>query len=170
MILFFQIIKLDWITLLDNCSRQFLCQRCLKSDDTQGIEQQLLTRKTIMICDDQLDLLNMYKMALEKSYNVLLVDSGKDCINKYIEQIRNGKKIDVLLLDYKLGDMLGDIVARKISELNGVKTIMISAYDLDPDTVRDLIEKRCIVGTIRKPISLPVMINQIELLLNGSHL
>lgn len=112
----------------------------------------------------------MYKMALEKSYNVLLVDSGKDCINKYIEQTHKGKKIDVLLLDYKLGDMLGDIVARKISELNGVKTIMISAYDLDPDTVRDLIEKRCIVGTIRKPISLPVMINQIEVLLNGSNL
>jgi hypothetical protein len=66
------------------------------------------------------------------------------------------------LLDYKLGDMLGDIVACKISELNGVKTLLISAYDLDQSMVQDLIARRCIVGTIRKPVRLPEMIRQIQ--------
>jgi hypothetical protein len=43
---------------------------------------------------------------------------------------QKGKKVDVLLLDYKLGDMQGDAVACEIYELNGVKTFLISAYGL----------------------------------------
>ncbi|HEV8404916.1 MAG TPA: response regulator [Nitrososphaera sp.] len=119
-------------------------------------------RKTIMICDDEIDLLNLYKKSLELDYDVIIVDSGKDCIERYIEEKHNGRQIHVLLLDYKLGDMLGDIVACKISELNGVKTLLISAYDLDQSMVRDLIARRCIVGTIRKPVRLPEMIRQIQ--------
>jgi response regulator RpfG family c-di-GMP phosphodiesterase len=119
-------------------------------------------RKTIMICDDEIDLLNLYKKSLELDYDVIIVDSGKDCIERYIEEKHNGRKIHVLLLDYKLGDMLGDIVACKISELNGVKTLLISAYDLDENMVQDLIARHCIVGTIRKPIRLPAMIRQIQ--------
>jgi response regulator RpfG family c-di-GMP phosphodiesterase len=119
-----------------------------------------------MICDDEIDLLNMYKTALESNYDVIVVDSGKDCIDRYIAEHHTGKKIHVLLLDYKLGDMLGDIVACKISELNGVKTLLISAYDLDEKMVKDLVARRCIVGTIRKPIRLPAMMQRIEQVMN----
>ena len=121
-----------------------------------------------MICDDEIDLLNMYKTALESNYDVIVVDSGKDCIDRYIAEHHTGKKIHVLLLDYKLGDMLGDIVACKISELNGVKTLLISAYDLDEKMVKDLVARRCIVGTIRKPIRLPAMMQRIEQVMNLS--
>jgi len=119
-----------------------------------------------MICDDEVDLLNMYKKALETEYDVIIVDSGKDCIERYIAERHSGKKINVLLLDYKLGDMLGDIVACKISELNGVKTLLISAYDLDAKMVTDLVARRCIVDTIRKPIRLNAMIQQIKQVLS----
>ena len=119
-----------------------------------------------MICDDETDLLNMYKTALERDYNVIVVDSGKECIDRYIAEHHSGKKIHVLLLDYKLGDMLGDIVACKISELNGVKTLLISAYDLDERMVSDLLNRRCIVGTIKKPVRLQVMLQKIEQTLN----
>lgn len=122
-------------------------------------------KKTIMICDDEADLLKVYKMALERIYNVIIVDSGKECIEKYLEEKHKGKKIHVLLLDYRLGDMLGDIVACKISELNGVKILLISAYDIDQKTIADLISRRCIVGTIKKPVRLKLMIEQIEHLL-----
>lgn len=118
-----------------------------------------------MICDDEVDLLNVYKKALDREYEVIIVDSGKECIERYIAEKHSGKKINVLLLDYKLGDMLGDIVACKISELNGVKTVLISAYDLDQGMVKDLIARRCIVGAMRKPTRLPVMIEQIQQLL-----
>src|SRR5919108_2335704 len=108
--------------------------------------------KTVMVCDDEIDLLYLFKSALEPTYRVLVVDSGKDCIEKFIEEKQKGKKVDVLLLDYKLGDMLGDIVACKIHELNGVKTFLISAYELEQAMVSHLMEWRCIIGVISTPI------------------
>ena len=117
---------------------------------------------TVMVCDDEPDILDLFKAALEPAYDILAVDSGKECIEKFIEEKRNGRKIDVLILDYKLGDMLGDIVACKIKELNGVKTILISAYDLNEKMVGELIERKCIVSTLKKPIRLQLMIQKIE--------
>lgn len=122
-----------------------------------------------MICDDEIDLLQMYKMTLKHIYDIIVVDSGKQCIERYIAEKHKGKKIDILLLDYRLGDMLGDTVACKISEVNDVKTILISAYDLDEKLVNDLITRRCIVGTIKKPIRIPTMIEQIDNLLKKTN-
>jgi DNA-binding response OmpR family regulator len=119
-----------------------------------------------MICHDEVDLLHLFKYALEPNYDVLVVDSGKDCIEKFLEEKHKGKKVDVLLLDYKLGDMLGDIVACKIHELNGVKTILITAYELEQDMVSHLIERRCITGIMKKPIRIPTMIKELERVLS----
>jgi CheY-like chemotaxis protein len=119
-------------------------------------------RKTVMVCDDEIDLLYLFKSALEPVYDVLAVESGKGCIEKFFEERHKGKKVDVLLLDYKLGDMLGDIVACKIHELNGVKTFLISAYELEQGLVNHLIERRCIIGVMRKPIRMSVMIKELE--------
>jgi CheY-like chemotaxis protein len=121
-----------------------------------------------MICDDEIDLLYLFKSALESTYDVLVVDSGKDCIEKFLEERLKGKKVDVLLLDYKLGDMMGDIVACKIRDLNGVKIILISAYELEQALVNQLIERRCIIGVMRKPIRIPVMIKEIEKTLSAN--
>jgi CheY-like chemotaxis protein len=121
-----------------------------------------------MICDDEADVLYLFKSALEQTYDVLVVGSGKDCIEKFLEERQKGKKVDVLLLDYKLGDMLGDTVACKIHELNGVKTILISAYELERAMVSHLIERRCIIGVMRKPIRIPVMIKELEKVLSAN--
>jgi DNA-binding response OmpR family regulator len=49
-----------------------------------------------------------------------------------------GIKIDLILIDYRLGDMVGDSVARKLREHNGTKIILISAYELDADLIKEL--------------------------------
>jgi DNA-binding response OmpR family regulator len=63
-----------------------------------------------MICDDEIDLLEMFQVALSREYETLTltVDSGKDRIGKSTlkKKVKN-KKIDILLLDYKLGDIQG---------------------------------------------------------------
>ena len=115
-----------------------------------------------MICDDEVDLLFLFKSALEPTYRVIVAESGRECIEKFIEEKHNGNKVDVLLLDYKLGDMLGDIVACKIHELNGVKTFLISAYELEQTIINHLMERHCIVGLLRKPIRVPAMIKEVE--------
>jgi response regulator RpfG family c-di-GMP phosphodiesterase len=119
-------------------------------------------QKTIMICDDEVDLLVLFRYALEPTYHVIAVESGRDCIEKFIEEKHNGRRVDILILDYKLGDMLGDIVACKIHELNGVKTFLISAYELEHSVINHLMERQCIVGVMRKPIRVSAMIKEVE--------
>jgi CheY-like chemotaxis protein len=109
-------------------------------------------KKTIMICDDEQDVLLFYKVALESWYNVILVGSGEDCINKYKEEKSCGNEIHLILLDYRLGSMYGDSVARKIKELNATKIILISAYDLDHTLLKELEDGDYIVKYVEKPI------------------
>ena len=94
------------------------------------------------------------KTVMQSKYNVLTADSGKECIQKFIHEKQEGKKIDLILLDYKLGDMPGGDVARKIKQLNGVKIILITAYDLDEQSVEDLKLNGYIVDVVRKPVDL----------------
>jgi response regulator RpfG family c-di-GMP phosphodiesterase len=109
-------------------------------------------KKTIMICDDERDVPLFFKLVLESRYNIILVGSGEDCIDKYIEEKNRGNEIHLILLDYRLGRMLGDSVARKIKEHDGTKIILISAYDLDHALLKELIDEDYIVKYVEKPI------------------
>jgi CheY-like chemotaxis protein len=65
----------------------------------------------------------------------------------------------ILLLDYRLGDMFGDSVARTIKQYNGIKIILISAYDLDRELVKELKENKYIAKYAKKPIHLANLID-----------
>lgn len=123
-------------------------------------------KPTVLVCDDEADLLTMYAAALKKHYDVLTASSGKACIEKYMEQTLRGKKIDVVLLDYRLGDSTGDNIACKLRQLNGAKTILISAYDLERKKVDELKARDCIVDILIKPVSLKVLLEKVQQVLN----
>lgn len=121
-------------------------------------------QETVMICDDEQDILDLYKRALEQKYNVIAICTGKDCIERYILEKNSGNKVDILLLDYRLGDMLGNEVACRIKRLDGTKVVLVSAYDLEEEMVEKLIEERCIVATFRKPLSLNTLAEKVAAL------
>ncbi|MGI0038067.1 MAG: response regulator [Nitrososphaera sp.] len=111
-------------------------------------------RPTVMICDDEADILQLYSKFIREKFTVITASSGESCLMQYRKEKEQGRKIDVLLLDYRLGDMLGDAVACQIKKLNGTKTILISAFDLDEKMLQDLRIKNCIVDNLKKPVSL----------------
>jgi CheY-like chemotaxis protein len=115
-------------------------------------------KKTVMICDDEQDLLLLFGLALESKYNVIQVGSGEDCIEKYLEEMNRRNKVPLILLDYRWGDMFGDSVARTIKQYNGTKIILISAYDLDSALVKELEDNEYIVKYVKKPIELTDLI------------
>jgi DNA-binding response OmpR family regulator len=121
-----------------------------------------MEKRTVLICDDEADLLKIYSAALKKHFNVLTVDSGKACIEKCMDYTIRGKKIDVLLLDYRLGDIRGDDVACKVSELDGTKIILISAYELGREKIDELKASNCIVDYITKPVSLKALLEKVQ--------
>jgi len=110
-------------------------------------------KNTIMICDNEQDVLQLFGLVLESRYNVITVDSGEECIEKYTEETRRGNKIHLILLDYKLGSMWGDSVARKINEYKGTNIILISAYDIDHSLVTELENGNYISKYVKKPVA-----------------
>jgi CheY-like chemotaxis protein len=71
-------------------------------------------KKTVMVCDDEQDLRLLFGLTLKLKYNVIQVESGKNCIEKYIEEKNRGNKIHLILLDYRLGDCTDIFFGNKI--------------------------------------------------------
>ena len=120
------------------------------------------SKKTILVCDDETDLLLMFRIYLESQYKVLTVDSGKSCIDTILEHKNKNEEIDLLLLDYKLGDISGDIVARKVKEIDDIKILLITAFELDNQIVSELIQEGLIEDVVKKPIQLELLSRKIK--------
>jgi CheY-like chemotaxis protein len=109
-------------------------------------------KKVVMICEDEQELLDLYSRVLALKYDIIKVCSGTECIREYLEYKTKGCPIDLLFLDYKLSDMLGDDVAKMIKKMNGIKIILISAYNLDEQTKNELFQNKYIEKFLQKPI------------------
>ena len=119
-------------------------------------------KKTIMICEDEPDVLLSFELQLKSKYNIIMVDSGEECIKKYIEELKRGNKIHLILLDYRLSDMMGDSVARKIKEYSGTNVILISAFNIDDELIKELENGGYISKYILKPIETDSLTDLIE--------
>ena len=131
--------------------------------DSHMLHNNFVTKKkTIMICEDEPDVLYLFELLLKSKYNIIMVDSGEECIAKYIEEINRGNKIHLVILDYGLRDMLGDCVARKIKEYSETRIILISAFHIDGVLVNELENGSYISKYILKPIETDSLINLID--------
>jgi DNA-binding response OmpR family regulator len=120
---------------------------------------------TVMICDDDYDLLNLFQKGIGSKYSVIAIDSGTECISRYIDEKAKGNKIDVLIVNYDLHDLPGDIVATTIRDLNGDsigRTILLSASELDIELIEDLKIKNCVTDSARKPVFIESLMKIIE--------
>ena len=122
-----------------------------------------------MICENEPDLLLTYTTMLSSEYSVITTSSGMQCLETYVQKKNDGQTIDIILLDYKLGDMNGDLVAKAIMTLNGTtRIILISAYEIDPETIRELFRNKIIVGFLSKPFSSTLLKESIKRLIIDS--
>jgi response regulator RpfG family c-di-GMP phosphodiesterase len=94
---------------------------------------------------------------LSDDYKIVKASSGEECIRKYIEMKEKTDAITVILLDYRIGEVTGDKVARDIKEINGAKIILISAYEINHDLIQRLKNERVIIEFVSKPISLDIL-------------
>jgi response regulator RpfG family c-di-GMP phosphodiesterase len=101
-------------------------------------------KKIMMICDDNPDTLLLSGLVLESRYNLIMVDSGEECIDKYIKETTRG-----WIMNW--GGMSGDSVARKIKECYKTKIILNSAYNVDDVLIRDIENGNYISRYIQKP-------------------
>ena len=105
---------------------------------------------TLLICDDEPDLLELYAAMLSEDYKIVKASSGAECIRKYIEMKEKMDDITVILSDFRIGQATGDQVAR-------AKIILISAYEIDHDLIQRLKNEGVIIEFASKPISLDTL-------------
>jgi CheY-like chemotaxis protein len=119
---------------------------------------------TIIVCDDEEDILTVLCRALKTKFNVITASSGRECIEKYneIRTLQNGNSKMFLLLDYRLGDMLGDQVACKIKEINHIKIFLMSAYEFDTTVIDNMKKNDYIAGFLRKPFKIMDIVRLLE--------
>lgn len=53
-------------------------------------------------------------------------------------------------------------MASKIRDLDGTKTILITAYELERERVNELNECHCIVDLVHKPVSIKILMKRVE--------
>jgi CheY-like chemotaxis protein len=132
-------------------------------EESQG---KRISTHTVMICEDNPDLLSLLQKALSSKYTIIAVDSGIECLSRYIDEKAKGNQVEVLLIDYQLKDLPGDIVATTIREISGrrraTNTILISTSEIDKEMVKELKRKDCIMEDIEKPISTDSLLNIIK--------
>ena len=112
---------------------------------------------TLLICDDEPDLLELYAAMFSDDYKIMKASSGEECIRKYIETKEKMDNITVILLDFRIGEVTGDKVARDIKGINDAKIILISAYEINHDLIQRLKDERVIVEFVSKPVSLDTL-------------
>ena len=119
---------------------------------------------TVIVCDDEQDILTVLSRALKTKFNVITASSGRECIEKCneIRTLQKGNFKVFLLLDYRLGDMLGDQVACKIKEINHIKIFLMSAYEFDATIIDNMKKNGYIAGFIRKPFKIMDIVHLIE--------
>jgi DNA-binding response OmpR family regulator len=118
-------------------------------------------RLKILICEDEEQIGKMYKMALEAAgHRVVLTHNGERCLSEF-EHALTDLPFDVVVLDYKLPDMTGDIIANKIfSENPDQRIFFVSAYG--NTALTNLGPTGDKINFLTKPVSLVTLVEKIE--------
>lgn len=124
-------------------------------------------KNTVMVCEDDPAILRLIQQILGSKYSTIVVDSGTECLSKYIDEKAKGNQIDVLLVDYGLPDLPGDIIASTVRELGGnqkkiTHTILIGTEEVDNELINELKSKGYITESIEKPICADTLLAIIE--------
>jgi len=84
-----------------------------------------MSERNILLVEDEEDLLELYKSFLESDgYVVETATMGRDAVNK-----AKNKRFDMVILDIKLPDIMGDDVARELKAIDeSVIIIMITGF------------------------------------------
>jgi len=116
--------------------------------------------KTILCVDDD----PLARLLVQKSiefigtYNSAEAKSGKDCIN-FVSQ----NKVDLIILDYHLGDMYGVDICSMIPSisLNPDVPVIISSV-VDTDIIKEQCDYKNLVKIVQKPYDVEAFYQDIE--------
>jgi len=120
-------------------------------------------KKTIIVMDDQQDILDIVKELLEHlNCNVILVKNGYEAIRIYKSFLKDKKYIDYVFMDLTIpGSLGGKITSKELLKIDPLaKLIIMSGYSNDYSMSE--YKKMGFIGCINKPFSLDKLIEIIN--------
>ncbi len=94
-----------------------------------------LTGCTILVIDDEEDVRELFKLNLERlNCKTISAKNGDEAIELYRQSLKNGKAIDLIIMDLTLPGMGGKEIAQKIREMDPyAKMIIASGHTEGPE-------------------------------------
>ena len=112
--------------------------------------------KTILVVDDEPDILESVKMILEPNgYKIITAIDGDDCLKKLEKQTP-----DLILLDIM---MPGKPVAEVIKQIKDIKIAFMSVVRISEARKKGLTEQDNIVDFLQKPFNVDDLISRVKL-------
>ena len=120
----------------------------------------------ILIADDDLDILRLYRVFLEaKGKEVTLTTDGRKCVEAYKRKNNSNQPenyFDVVILDHKLPFMTGLQAAAGILKINPQQRIIFASGYLEKTLLEVLTKLDRAIAVIEKPFSLDVLDDMIN--------
>ncbi|MDD3149335.1 MAG: response regulator [Candidatus Gastranaerophilales bacterium] len=131
------------------------------SEKNTMLDNSTKKRAKLLCVDDQPDILEMYKFALEElgPYECILAHNGYEAL----EILTKRADIDLILTDIEMPILRGDQLINELEQKNiSLKTIVIS----DSYLKKGLHEKENVFAILDKPLTSDILLNTIKEALN----
>jgi DNA-binding response OmpR family regulator len=117
----------------------------------------MVTKKKIMVVDDEPDILDTVSTVLTKEgFEVVTATSGDDCLTKLFE------KPDLILMDIM---MPGTPTKEVVKKIKNVKIAFLSVVRMSEIEKEDLMKNKNIVDYIQKPFDVVDLVKKVKAIL-----
>ena len=120
----------------------------------------------ILIADDDLDILGLYRNFLEaKGKEITLTTDGRKCVEAYKRKYNSQESenyFDVVILDQKMPFMIGLQAAAEILDINPQQRIIFASGYIEKTLLDILTKLNRAIAVIEKPFSLDVLEHMIN--------
>jgi DNA-binding NtrC family response regulator len=127
------------------------------------------SKKIVSIVDDEIDITKLFQYAISASIEGVSVITFNDPVTA-LEHFEDNKKDYALVIsDLRMPNLNGLELLKKVKQLNpSVRTILISAYEVDEDQVFQNYMKQGIINLfVKKPIGLPELCQEVANQVHG---
>jgi DNA-binding NtrC family response regulator len=127
------------------------------------------SKKIVSIVDDEIDITKLFQYAISTSIEGVSVITFNDPIIALEHFTDNKKKYSLVISDLRMPNLNGLELLKKVKQLKpSVRTILISAYELDEDQVfQDYMKQGIINLFVKKPIGLPELCQEVANQVHG---
>jgi CheY-like chemotaxis protein len=116
-------------------------------------------KQTILVVDDEKNILLLVEMMLRiANYRVLKATTGTDAIACYISRM---EEIDLVILDFAMGDMNGREVFRQMVRINPAVKVLMSSGFAEMEDMREMLAEG-LSGYIPKPYTKESLLHQVK--------